>query len=381
MKRMISLLASTAIMLMVLPAGTAMAFETCDLIDTASNTVTYSQNSDYSSFDLSPYANAAYVHVDGVTCMMEKGLFGYLPDNRFEVLALNEHFAYAVTAIDNVDDFFTWLHGLDAATTMGGSTMVPSQWFDKLVMREYAYERAGQKPNRTIYSNANSSKPVQAYGSFSGSMALPSGYALYSASSNPPVAIDATDTIGYEMVELRKEILDGGGSVISTEFAASTFLVAGVPLSFDFASSGASFFESIALDIQRTSDNVRVFQMSKVLDQNNGITICTNNANIPNLSSWSCGSSLVTVSDVELTGSSMASPYQVSIDYSYLFKMVDDSVNYIMYQGVGPDGLNSIAAAAGIPEFSDYVLMSTLLILGYAMRNRIPELKAIVNKK
>ena len=61
--------------------------------------------------------------------------------------------------------------------------------------------------------------------------------------------------------------------------------------------------------------------------------------------------------------------------------MDDEGINYIFYQGLSPIGLESSAPAAGIPEFSDYVLMSTLLILGYAMRNRIPELMEIVNKK
>ena len=51
MKKIISLLASTAIMLMVLPAGTAMATGSCTLTDSGGATATFNQGNS-ATFDL-----------------------------------------------------------------------------------------------------------------------------------------------------------------------------------------------------------------------------------------------------------------------------------------------------------------------------------------
>ncbi len=65
---------------------------------------------------------------------------------------------------------------------------------------------------------------------------------------------------------------------------------------------------------------------------------------------------------------------------TYWVRLDDGGAEYEVESTVAitvPDG----GGGGGVPEFSDYMLILTFLIAGYAMRRRIPELQAIVAGK
>jgi hypothetical protein len=116
------------------------------------------------------------------------------------------------------------------------------------------------------------------------------------------------------------------------------------------------------------------------------LQICEHeNAGLDGSGNLTCPNTKTTIqkSEIETAQASSTGHYETTAG-SQITLITENGVQYAKVFSANTGGQGGGGGNGGnnaIPEFSDYVLIATLLILGYAMRNRLPELQAIVNKK